>query len=139
MNYLDRNEYNFTPSAEVIEAYKHFDPKTLGFYTRIYDEGKKSIFSVYLAEHYGIDESQVLLGYGGEYLLKQVVHTLCLGTKRCHRHQTEPQKSLHFTPFLILLGTKLRLSERKAKQKTKFFAFAFPNVSNFGEAKVTIK
>ena len=74
MNYLDRNEYNFTPSAEVIEAYKHFDPKILGFYTRIYDEGKKSIFSVYLAEHYGIDESQVLLGYGGEYLLKQVVH-----------------------------------------------------------------
>ena len=70
-------------------------------------------------------------------LLKQVVHTLCLGTKHCHRHQTEPQKSLHFTPFLILLGAKLRLSERKAKQKTKFFAFPFPNVSNFGEAKVT--
>lgn len=74
MNYLDRNEFNFDPSPEVVQALKDFDPKKLGFYTRIYDEGKKSIFSVYLSEHYHIDEDQVLLGYGGEYLLKQVVH-----------------------------------------------------------------
>ena len=74
MNYLDRNEYNFDPSPEVIQAYHNFDPKTLGFYTRIYDTGKKSIFSQYLSEPYGLDEQQVLLGYGGEYLLKQTVH-----------------------------------------------------------------
>ena len=59
MNYLDRNEYNFDPSPEVIQAYHNFDPKTLGFYTRIYDTGKKSIFSQYLSELYGLDEQQV--------------------------------------------------------------------------------
>lgn len=41
MNYLDRNEFNFEPSQKVMDAIKNFDPKTLCFYTRIYDEGKK--------------------------------------------------------------------------------------------------
>lgn len=64
MNYLDRNEFNYAPSQEVVEALKNFDINKLCFYTRIYDEGKKSILSVYLSESYGIDEPQVLLGYG---------------------------------------------------------------------------
>ena len=74
MNFLDRNEFNFEPSEEVIEALKNFDARKLCFYTRIYDEGKKSIFSVFLSEQYQIDEQQVLLGYGAEDLLKQAVH-----------------------------------------------------------------
>ena len=74
MNYLDRNEFNYAPSPEVLEALKNFDVNKLCFYTRIYDEGKKSILSVYLAERYGVDEAQVLLGYGGEDILKQAVH-----------------------------------------------------------------
>ena len=74
MNYLDRNEFNFEPSPEVVAAIKDFDLKKLCFYTRIYDEGKKSIFSVYLSELYGIDEKQVVLGYGAEDLLKKTVH-----------------------------------------------------------------
>ena len=45
MNYLDRNEFNFEPSPEVVAAIKDFDLKKLCFYTRIYDEGKKSIFA----------------------------------------------------------------------------------------------
>lgn len=74
MNYLDRNEFNFEPSKKVVEAIKNFDPKDLCFYTRIYDEGKKSVISVRLSEIYGIPEEQVLLGYGGEDILKNVVH-----------------------------------------------------------------
>lgn len=74
MNFLDRNEFNFSPSAEVVEAVKEFDPATLCFYTRIYDEGKKSILSVFLSEMYGVEESRVLLGYGGEDILKNSVH-----------------------------------------------------------------
>lgn len=73
-NYLDRNEFNFEPSQEVKDAIKNFDIKKLCFYTRIYDQGKKSIVSVYIAEKYGIDESRVLLGYGAEDLLKMAVH-----------------------------------------------------------------
>lgn len=74
MNFLDRNEFNFAPSAKVVEALKNFPAEKLCFYTRIYDEGKKSILSEYLAEKYGIDESRVMLGYGGEDILKQAVH-----------------------------------------------------------------
>lgn len=86
MNYLDRNEFNYAPSQEVVEALKNFDINKLCFYTRIYDEGKKSILSVYLSESYGIDEPQVLLGYGGEDILKQAVHYFLTqedGTRRC--------------------------------------------------------
>ncbi|HBJ76443.1 MAG TPA: aspartate aminotransferase [Porphyromonadaceae bacterium] len=74
MNYLDRNEFNFKPSEKVIETIKGFNPETLCFYTRIYDEGKKSIISVRLSEIYHIPEEQVLLGYGGEEVLKNAVH-----------------------------------------------------------------
>ena len=74
MNYLDRNEVNFEPSDLVKETFRHFDINTLCFYTRIYDQGKKSILSVYLSELYHIDEPQVLLGYGAEDLLKMAIH-----------------------------------------------------------------
>ena len=74
MNFLDRNEFNFSPSQKVLDAIKNFDPMQLCFYTRIYDEGKKSIFSVRLSEIYGVPEEQVLLGYGGEDILKNAVH-----------------------------------------------------------------
>lgn len=74
MNFLDRNEFNFAPSPEVVEALKNFPAEKLCFYTRIYDQGKKSILSVFLSEQYGIDESRVMLGYGGEDILKQAVH-----------------------------------------------------------------
>ena len=50
------------------------NPEQLCFYTRIYDEGKKSIFSVKLSEIYNVPEEQVLLGYGGEDILKNAVH-----------------------------------------------------------------
>lgn len=63
LNFLDRNEFNYSPSKEVVEALKNFDINKLCFYTRIYDEGKKSILSVFLSELYDIDETQVLLGY----------------------------------------------------------------------------
>ena len=74
MNFLDRNEFNFEPSPQVIEAVRNFDPKELCFYTRIYDQGKKSVVSVRLSEMYGVPEEQVLLGYGGEDILKNAVH-----------------------------------------------------------------
>jgi histidinol-phosphate aminotransferase len=74
MNFLDRNEFNFEPSQKVINAIKGFNPNDLCFYTRIYDEGKKSVVSVKLSEIYNVPEEQVLLGYGGEDILKNTVH-----------------------------------------------------------------
>ena len=74
MNFLDRNEFNFEPSQRVLEAIKNFDPKDLCFYTRIYDQGKKSVISVRLSEIYGVPEERVLLAYGCEDLLKNAIH-----------------------------------------------------------------
>ena len=74
MNFLDRNEFNFEPSEKVVEAIRSFDPKDLCFYTRIYDQGKKSVVSVRLSEIYHVPESQVLLTYGGEDMLKNAIH-----------------------------------------------------------------
>ncbi|MCH4896589.1 histidinol-phosphate aminotransferase family protein [Marinilabiliaceae bacterium JC040] len=71
MIYLDRNEYNFAPSKEVIEAAKNFDIKKLCFYTRDYDS---SPMVDYLAEETGINNKNILLGYGGEDILNQAVH-----------------------------------------------------------------
>lgn len=82
ITYLDRNEYNFEPCPAVIEALKNFEPNKLCFYTRIYDEGKKSIFSDYLSQLYGIPEKQIILGYGGEDILKQVVHYFLSGKEK---------------------------------------------------------
>jgi histidinol-phosphate aminotransferase len=53
---------------------KNFDPKDLCFYTRIYDQGKKSVISVRLSEIYGVPEERVLLAYGGEEILKNAIH-----------------------------------------------------------------
>ncbi len=74
MNFLDRNEFNFEPSEKVVEAIRNFDPKDLCFYTRIYDQGKKSVISVRLSEIYHVPEQQVLLTYGGEDMLKNAIH-----------------------------------------------------------------
>ena len=74
MNYLDRNEFNFEPSQLVVDTIKNFDLSKFAFYTRIYDQGKKSIFSVFVSELFHIDEQQVLLGYGAEDMLKKAVH-----------------------------------------------------------------
>jgi len=81
MNYLDRNEFNFEPSQQVLDAVKNFDPKDLCFYTRIYDQGKKSVISVKVSEIYGVPEEQVLLGYGGEDILKNAVHYFLMSSQ----------------------------------------------------------
>lgn len=80
--YLDRNEYNYGPAPEIEKVLRNFDPDKLCFYTRIYDEGKKSILSDYIAELYDIPEKQVILGYGGEDILKQVVHYFLSGGQK---------------------------------------------------------
>lgn len=88
MNFLDRNEFNFEPSEKVVEAIRNFDPKTLCFYTRIYDEGKKSVVSVRLSEIYGVPEEQVLLAYGGEDILKNAIHYYLMKERSSERRET---------------------------------------------------
>lgn len=72
--YLDRNEHNYGPAPVVYDILKSVDKDLLGFYSREFDKGIKSSLSKYIGECFNIPENRVLLGYGGEDLLKQVVH-----------------------------------------------------------------
>jgi histidinol-phosphate aminotransferase len=97
MNYLDRNEFNFEPSQKVLDAVKNFDAKDLCFYTRIYDQGKKSVISVRVSEIYGVPEEQVLLAYGGEEILKNAIHYFL--SINSQKDATEPNTKILIPEF----------------------------------------
>ncbi len=72
--YLDRNENHYGPAPACFRALRKPNFKKLSNYSRDFQRGVKSRLSEKLSEMFGIDENQVLLGYGGEDILKQVVH-----------------------------------------------------------------
>lgn len=73
--FLDRNENNYGPSPQCLEVFKDVHFKQLSFYTRIYEKNAKSELSLRLAKDYNVLEKQVVIGYGGEDLLKSIVHS----------------------------------------------------------------
>jgi len=78
--YLDRNEYSYTVAPAVAETLKNFDTNELCTYTRCFQHGIKSELSQYIGEMYDVPESNVVLGYGGEDILKAIIHcTLSIG------------------------------------------------------------
>jgi len=72
--YLDRNESQYGPAPACFEALKADNFKNLSEYSRDFSRGVKSALSERLANDFGIPEKNILLGYGGEDLLKQTVH-----------------------------------------------------------------
>jgi len=72
--YLDRNENNYGPAPKCFNVVKDIDFKRLSWYTRAHEKHIKGELSTRLAKDYRLDEKQVVMGYGGEDLLKQVVH-----------------------------------------------------------------
>ena len=68
LNFLDRNEFNYSPSKEVVEALKNFDINKLCFYTRIYDEGKKHISIASLGKEI-YDRTIVINGVSKSYAM----------------------------------------------------------------------
>lgn len=86
---LDRNENQYGPSPACYEVLRTANLEQLSFYSREFARGKKSLLSERLAERLGIPEERILLSYGSEDMLKQVVH--------CYLHKGErlllPQQS----------------------------------------------
>lgn len=80
--YLDRNENNYGPAPLCLEVLKNADFTKLSFYSKVYTRGIKSILSERLAQEFKISERNVLLGYGAEDLLKQVVQCYMDETKK---------------------------------------------------------
>ncbi|MCU0409074.1 MAG: histidinol-phosphate aminotransferase family protein [Bacteroidales bacterium] len=72
--WLDRNENQYGPSPECLKVLADSGTILLSDYSRDYLNGIKSPLSARLAADYGLSESNVILGYGGEDLLKQAIH-----------------------------------------------------------------
>jgi histidinol-phosphate aminotransferase len=72
--YLDRNESNYGPAPKCFEVIKHIDLTILCQYSRDFKKQIKGELSKRLAADYGLNEDQIILGYGSEDLLKQIVH-----------------------------------------------------------------
>lgn len=86
---LDRNENQYGPSPACYEVLRTANLEQLSFYSREFARGRKSLLSQRLSERLGIPEERILLSYGSEDMLKQVVH--------CYLHKGErlllPQQS----------------------------------------------
>lgn len=72
--YLDRNEYDYDVAPLVAQALNDFNPNELCTYSRWFQQGIKSELSHHIAEMYNIPEQNVILGYGGEDILKGAIH-----------------------------------------------------------------
>jgi histidinol-phosphate aminotransferase len=72
--YLDRNENKYGPSPACLKELTNFEAIQFSDYSRDFQRGIKSCLSDKLAAKYGVNEKNVILGYGGEDLLKQAVH-----------------------------------------------------------------
>lgn len=72
--FLDRNENNYGPAPKCFEVIKDVDFKRFSWYSRAFEKQIKGDLSYRLSKDYKLSEKQVVLGYGGEDLLKQVVH-----------------------------------------------------------------
>jgi len=79
--FLDRNENNYGPAPLCLEVVRNADSSKYSKYTKAYKRGVKSPLSERLAKDFNISEKRVLLGYGAEDLLKQVV--------QCHLGQNK--------------------------------------------------
>jgi histidinol-phosphate aminotransferase len=71
---LDRNENLFGPAPECISVLRSATLSDLSVYSREYLRKVKSVLSEKLASQFGIPESQLLIAYGCEDMLKQIVH-----------------------------------------------------------------
>lgn len=72
--YLDRNEYSYTASPLVCKTLAEFNPNDLCTYTRWFQNGIKSELSEHIGKIYNVPETSVVLGYGGEDILKGAIH-----------------------------------------------------------------
>jgi histidinol-phosphate aminotransferase len=72
--YMDRNEFQFDLPQKVLDVLKNAHPELLTHYTRDYTKNVKSVISEKIGEIFGVPEPNVLLGYGAEDLLKQMIH-----------------------------------------------------------------
>ena len=72
--FLDRNESQTGPAPAIYKFLKKVDLNHISWYSRDFMQGIKSRLSKRIADDFGFDEKHVLLSYGAEDLLKQIIH-----------------------------------------------------------------
>ena len=74
IQYLDRNESQYGPTPKCYDYLKNVPMTDISWYSRDFVRGIKSRLSERIADDYGFKESQIILSYGSEDILKQVIH-----------------------------------------------------------------
>jgi len=74
LQYLDRNESQYGPSPKCYEYLKNVKYEDLSWYSRDFEKGIKSSLSKRISDQFNISERQIILSYGSEDLLKQIIH-----------------------------------------------------------------
>jgi histidinol-phosphate aminotransferase len=74
LQYLDRNESQYGPSPKCYDFLKTVTIDELSCYSRDFSKGIKSSLSKLIADEFNLPERQVVLSYGSEDLLKQIIH-----------------------------------------------------------------
>jgi histidinol-phosphate aminotransferase len=72
--YFDRNENPYGPAPACFDVLRNATIEHMSCYSRDFTRGVQSPLSERLASDFDIPESSILLGYGGEDILKQTVH-----------------------------------------------------------------
>lgn len=72
--FLDRNESQTGPAPAVYQFLKKVDLDHLSWYSRDFQKGIKSRLSKRIADDFGFEEKYIILSYGSEDLLKQIIH-----------------------------------------------------------------
>jgi histidinol-phosphate aminotransferase len=70
---LDRNENNYGPAPACFDVLNQAGQNLFSNYTDAYKRGVKSALSERFAADFNIEEERILLGYGAEDILKQLV------------------------------------------------------------------
>lgn len=74
IQYLDRNESQYGPSPKCYDYLKRVTIEDLSWYSRDFARGVKSKLSERIAKDFGLKETQIILSYGSEDILKQLIH-----------------------------------------------------------------
>lgn len=74
IQYLDRNESQYGPSPKCYDYLKTVTIEDLSWYSRDFARGVKSKLSERIAKDFGFKETQIILSYGSEDILKQLIH-----------------------------------------------------------------
>ncbi|HAY32965.1 MAG TPA: histidinol-phosphate transaminase [Ignavibacteria bacterium] len=74
IQYLDRNESQYGPSPKCFEYLKTVGIEELAWYSRDFSRGVKSKLSERIAKDFGFKENQIIISYGSEDILKQLIH-----------------------------------------------------------------